>query len=278
MAAPLNQVFFPGTLGELFTAWTRFPGAVPFAGGTDIIRNQGGANLSLPNTILSLSEIDELRRISRTERYLEIGAMVKLRDIIRLGKMVPEALTRSLGGIAGPQLRGLATIGGNICASGSRLDCTAPLIALDAIYELRSAQSARWISATRFSSLSGPLALNAQELLTRIRIPLDQWDFTAYRKFGDRDSGIEGGVLVFIMKSRKNILSDFRIVYAGDCILRDKNSESLLMGKQLPLSSRDALDFSAQWRQLLTGVEKPSPLIRSEILAYIESLIDNLAD
>jgi hypothetical protein len=80
------------------------------------------------------------------------------------------------------------------------------------------------------------------------------------------------------MKNRKNILSDFRIVYAGDCTLRDKSSESFLIGKQLPLSRRDAQDFSAQWQQLLSGLEKPSPLICSEILAYIESLIDNLAD
>jgi CO/xanthine dehydrogenase FAD-binding subunit len=277
MADRLNQVFFPNTLGELFTAWTRFPEAVPFAGGTNIIRNQGGG-LILPQTILSLGEIAELKRISRTERYLDIGAMVKLWDIVRLGKIVPEALTRSLEGIAGPQLRGLATIGGNICVPESRLDCTAALIALDAIYELRSAQNTRWISASRFSSLPDSLALNPQELLTRIRIPLDQWDFTAYRKFGNRDSGIEGGVLVFIMRNQKNILSDFRIVYAGDCTLRDKNSESFLIGKQLPLNRRDAQDFCAQWQRLLSGLEKPSPLIGSELLAYIESLTDNLAD
>jgi CO/xanthine dehydrogenase FAD-binding subunit len=277
MAAQHNQVFFPGNLGELFNAWTRFPDAVPFAGGTEIIRGQISSSLRLPKNILALSEIEELGRMSRTERYMEIGAMVKLRDIIRLGKIVPEALTRSLEGIAGPQLRGLTTIGGNICGGSRRLDSIAPLIALDAIYELRSAQNARWISASRFSQGEHP-ALEKQELLTRVRIPLDQWDFSAYRKFGDRDSGTEGGVLIFIMKNRKNILTGLRIVFAGECVLRDQNSESSLTGKHLPLSHRDAQDFSARWRETLWKSDSPSPLIRSEIFGYIESLIHNLAD
>jgi CO/xanthine dehydrogenase FAD-binding subunit len=278
MDGEFNQVFFPQTLPELFNAWTRFPGAVPFAGGTAIIRNQGSAILKLPKTILSLNGIHELRRMTRTERYLEIGAMAKLRDIIRLGKIVPEALTRSLEGIASPHLRGLATIGGNICGGAGRLDCTAPLVALDAIYELRGAQNARWISAARFSSISGSSALGPQELLTRVRIPLEQWDFTACRKFGGRDSGNEGGILIFIMKNRKNTLTGFRVIFAGETLIRDQASETSLTGKKLPLSHREARDFSAQWRQLLQGLEKPSPLIRSEILHYIESLIYNLAD
>jgi CO/xanthine dehydrogenase FAD-binding subunit len=278
MAVQLNQVFFPAALPELFNVWTRFPDATPFAGGTGIIHSQGSAGRKLPRTILALSEIHDLRRITRTERYLEIGAAVKLRDIIRLGKIVPEALTRSLEGIAGPQLRGLATIGGNICNPSRLLDCSASLIALDAIYELRSAQNARWISAARFVSSPGSLALGPQELLTRIRIPLDQWNFTAYRKFGDRDSRAGGGVLIFIIKNRKNILTSFRIVFAGDIILRETAVETSLIGRQLPLSYRDAHDFSTRWQQLLQGVEKPSPLIRSELLHYLESLIYNLAD
>ncbi|MDR2176826.1 MAG: FAD binding domain-containing protein [Treponema sp.] len=277
MADQLNQVFFPRNFTELFNAWTRFPEAVPFAGGTQIIRSQTESELRLPKTILSLGEIDELRRMGRTEQYLEIGAMVKLRDIIRLGKIVPEALTRSLEGIAGPQLRGLATIGGNICAAGYQLDCVAPLIALDAVYELRNAQNSRWISASRFSLPSGP-ALNPRELLTRVRIPLDQWDFSAYRKFGNRNSGAGGGVLIFIMKNRKNILIDLRVVFAGECVFRDRNSETFLTGKRLPLSYREAQEFSAQWRQSLQESERPGPLIRSEILGYVESLIYSLAD
>jgi CO/xanthine dehydrogenase FAD-binding subunit len=282
MAVPdrpqLTQVFFPLSFQELFAAWTRFPDAVPFAGGTELIRHQGVPVLSLPQNILSLDKIDELQRITRTERYLEIGAMVKLGDIIKLGKIVPEALRRCLEGIGGPQLRGLATIGGNLCTADRRLDAAAPMIALDAVYELRNASSSRWISASRFSLLPGPLAFNPQELLTRIRIPLDQWNYTAYRKFGSRDNNKAGGALIFVIKTPKNVLTDIRIVFAGEGILRDKNNEILLIGKQLPLNRRDAGIFVDHWKTYLSALESPAFIVRSEILNFIESLIFNLAD
>ncbi|MDR0998472.1 MAG: FAD binding domain-containing protein [Treponema sp.] len=278
MADQLNQVFFPASFPELFTVWTRFPDAVPFAGGTEIIRNQGTAYLALPQTILSLDKIDELGRITRTERYLEIGAMVKLNEIVQLGKIVPEALTRCIEGIAGPQLRNLATVGGNVCVRNRRLDLSAPLVALDAIYELRNAQTARWISASRFSSLPGPPAIGPQELLTRIRIPLEQWGYTAYRKFGSRNAGKRGGIMVFILKNQKTTLTDIRLVFAGEEILRDKNTETLLIGKHLPLNRRDAADFVEQWRVYLSALDQSGPLIHSEILNFIESLMSNLSD
>jgi CO/xanthine dehydrogenase FAD-binding subunit len=278
MADQLNQVFFPVSFPELFTVWTRFPGAVPFAGGTEIIRNQGTASLDLPQTILSLDKIDELGRITRSERYLEIGAMVKLNEIVQLGKIVPEALTRCIEGIAGPQLRSLATMGGNICVRDRRLDISAPLVALDAIYELRNAQTARWISASRFSSPPGPPAIGSQELLTRIRIPLEQWSYTAYRKFGSRNLGKHGGIMVFILKNQKATLTDIRLVFAGEGILRDKNAEAFLIGKRLPLSRRDAADFVEQWHTYLSALDRSGPLIHSEILNFISSLMTNLLD
>jgi CO/xanthine dehydrogenase FAD-binding subunit len=278
MADQPNQVFFPGSFLELFTVWNRFPDAVPFAGGTEIIRNQGTASLALPKTILSLDKIEELGRITRTERYLEIGAMVKLSEISRMGKIVPEAFTRCIEGIANPQLRSLATIGGNICVKDRRLDTSAPLVALDAVYELRNAQSARWISASRFSSPPGPPAIGGQELLTRIRIPLEQWNYSAQRKFGGRNSGKSGGVMVFILKNQKTTLTGLRLVFAGEGILREKNAEAFLAGKRLPLGRKDAADFAEQWRAYLSALDRSGPLIHSEILNFIESLMSKLSD
>jgi CO/xanthine dehydrogenase FAD-binding subunit len=276
MAAQHDQVFFPVSFQELFSSWARFPEAAPFAGGTAFIRSQGVQIPELPQSILSLDKLEELRRITRTERYLEIGAMVKISDIIRLGKIVPEALRLSLEGIGCPQLRSLATIGGNICFRDRRLDASAALTALDAAYELRSAQSARWISAARFSSFRGPPAFNQGELLTRIRVPLEQWDYTAYRKFGN--SLDNGGTAVFIMKNQKNMLGDIRIVFAGKGILRDKNSETSLIGKQLPLNIREAENFMDHWNTFLSALEEPDLFIRAGIFNFIETLILNLAD
>jgi CO/xanthine dehydrogenase FAD-binding subunit len=290
MAAPHNQVFFPVTSQELFTAWTRYPDAVPFAGGTGIIWGQNKSVLSLPANILSLDRLEELRHITRTERYIEIGAMVTINEILNMGKIVPEAFTQALRSIAAPQVRNLATIGGNICFSTVRLDASAPLIALDARYELRTASQVRWISASRFSSLPGPLALNSQELLTRIRIPLEPWNYSLYKKFTDPYAEYKGdgvfpaspaascGAIVFIVRIRKNILTDIRVVFAGETIVQDRNSEVFLSGKQLPLNREDADHFVRLWSTCLSAVESPGPMTRSKMLNFIESCIMKLAD
>jgi len=302
MAALLNQVFKPAGFSEFFSIWSRFPDAVPFAGGTSLIRKGTHANgkssllyrelPELPVNILSLEKIEDLRRITRTERYLEIGAMVRLNEIIALGKIVPEAFSETLKGIAGPQVRNLATIGGNLCTSG---DAAAPMAALEARYELRSAGGSRWISAQRFSSvMESP---GHQELLTRIRIPLDQWNYTVYRKFSPPEPGSEGGVFLLLIKNQKNILTNIQVVFAmfahrasetnqsgkdplwtGERLLREKNSETFLEGKTLPLDRRDALHYKKMWKTYLSGLAKPGPFLQARILNSIEAGILGLAD
>ena len=272
MAEP-NLVFSPASFQEFFSSWSRYPNAVPYAGGTGLIRGQGRQILKLPRVMLSLDRLEELHRISRTERFLEIGAMVKLSQIIDLGKMVPGVLRRCLESIAGPQLRNMATIGGNICFPGWRLDSSATLCALDAQFELRTAQTARWISATRFLAMP---ALGTMELLTRIKVPLDNWDYSAYRKFhGQAD---RSRAIVFLVKTQKNILQDIKIIYKTDSIWRDKDSESILIGKNLPLSQRIASDFVGHWKDFLSGVQDMDELSRQELVNFIDTNIFNLTE
>jgi CO/xanthine dehydrogenase FAD-binding subunit len=280
MDAAHNQVFFPFNMQDLFTAWSRFPDAVPFAGGTGFVRNQDSRYaLTLPANILSLDGLNELQRITRTEQYIEMGAMVKLNDIINLGKTIPPVFTQALKCIAGPELRNLATIGGNICYPTLRLNATAPLVALDARYELRTALTSRWISAARFSSFPGPLAFNPQELLTRIRIPLEQWNYSLFKHFTDPyPESDTGGSLVFIARIQKNILTDMRGVFAGKTVIRDKNSEAVLSGKHLPLDRRDITHFIELWRAFLSAVDAPRVMMKARMLNFIEEAVMKLAD
>jgi CO/xanthine dehydrogenase FAD-binding subunit len=287
-----NQVIFPSNFTELFSAWNRFPGAALFAGGTSFLRAATRELPELPKNILSLERIDELKRVTRTERYLEIGAMVKLNEIIALGKTVPAALSQTLLGIAGPQLRNLATIGGNICGPDKPGgDTAAPMTALDARYELRGASQSRWISALRFSSfeygeeehgeiLSARPVLAPRELLTRIRIPLEQWDSTVYRKFQTRDlwdvPDANRGVLIFILKNEKSILTGIRIVFAGSRLLRDRNSEIYLEGRKLPLDKKDVFHHRELWENYLSALGWPGPLLKAKLLNSIEACFAGL--
>ena len=289
--AALSQVFFPLNLQELFSTWNHFPNAQPCAGGTGFIHEQGARIPLLPEKTISLDKLEELHKISRSERYLEIGAMVKLNRIIQLGRIVPEALARCIQCIADLHVRNQATIGGNICFPSRKLDVCGPMIALDAQYELRTAHSARWLSASRFSSLPGPPTLGPHELLTRIRVPLEPWTFSRYLKFHTSGSNEPSGGIIFIMRNQKNILTNVRIVYSGQIIVRDKNSETMLAGKVLPLNRRDIKTFLDSWRTCLSsfkGNEKfvfggdagnsHPELVKTQVFSFIENMITRLAD
>lgn len=274
-----NQIFFPKTINELFILWSQYPRAHLFAGGAQVLRYNGKRFLDFPLYMISLDRIDELRKITRTEQYLEVGAMVRLNDIINLGKIIPDVLISCLESIAGQQIRSIATIGGNICNNAYRLDSAATLIALDAHYELRTATSSRWISAVRFSGQTGPLPIERNELLSRIRIPLEQWDYSLYRKFNPLRRGKPGGSVAFLMRNQRNILTDIRLAFSGNIILRDRNSEILLIGKRLPLDRKDTYDFEEQWKTYLSYHIPPvDPFLQSTLLNFIESVLLSLSD
>jgi len=271
MDAPLNHIFYPASFTELFTVWNRFPEALPYAGGTNI-------NLKNQNTepvIICMDKIDDLHSLTRTEQYLDIGAMVKLNSLLRLGKIVPHVLCGCLENISGLQVRNIATIGGNIC--GIDGDLPLPLTALDAQYELRTSQSSRWVSAARFHSSSEDTGIKNQELLTRIRLPLRQWDYSVYKKFTG-GSFFSDESFVFLANTSKSILSEIRILYKGRSIFRNKDIEAILNGKYLPLHRKTADEFVNNWREFLKIKSDESDFFKNAILNSIEENVYNLTD
>jgi CO/xanthine dehydrogenase FAD-binding subunit len=276
LGSPLSQVFFPVSYNELFSAWTRLPDAVPYAGGTVLIGKQGKNIINLPKIILSLDKIKEMHRVTRSEQYLEIGAMVKLNRILKLGKIVPQILFTCLENIGGTQLRNIATIGGNLCSKVHLFDLSAPFTALDAQYELRSASGTRWVSASRFHSTKHS-NLEKQELLTRVRLPLHQWDYSIYKKIIKEDLN-NSEVLVFLARAQKNILTDIRVVYKTDTILRNKNSEDILNGKILPLNRKTTLDFIESWKDFLYERNDVSEFSKNALLNNIKENIFILSE
>jgi CO/xanthine dehydrogenase FAD-binding subunit len=275
--APLNNVFFPESFQELFSAWNRFPQAVPYAGGTHIVRKQGKNTIELPKIILCLDKLKDLHIITRTEQFLEIGSMVKLSNLLNLGKIVPKILGTCLENIAGIQLRNLATVGGNICSLSNLYDLHAPLTALDAQYELKTAHRTRWVSAARFNLVNGNNALEARELLTRIRLPLHQWDYSIYKKFYSEDN-YNSEILVFLVKAQKSILADIRVVYKSNTIIRNKNSEDILNGRILPFSRKTAHDFVENWKTFLSGKDDVNEFSKNALLNNIEENIAILSE
>jgi 4-hydroxybenzoyl-CoA reductase subunit beta len=86
------------------------------AGGTDLMPNMKHG-LFTPEHVIALKQIGELHGIEERDGELVIGAAESLAAVSRhpavRGRF--SSLARSAGSVAGPQLRNMGTIGGNLC-------------------------------------------------------------------------------------------------------------------------------------------------------------------
>jgi len=238
------RVFRPKSLGGTLRLYTRNPGALLYAGGTEIARraqNGSGRPLNLPQKVIYLGNVRELTRISRGQRYLDIGSVLDLSRILSIGRNVlPPVLFETLSKIATPAIRNLATLGGNISLRTCRGDCLPALSVIDTQLELRTAGSTRWVQVGEFFDRRHLPDLRPGEILTRVRIPLEEWDFAVTRKVhggaGLRTSLSFAGVARFPKGSIEAL--HFCIGGLKDPVFRMTVLEERLKNANLPVPSK----------------------------------------
>ncbi|MGA2545119.1 MAG: FAD binding domain-containing protein [Rectinemataceae bacterium] len=247
-----SDVHFPKDMPEALDIMRRRPGILIFAGGTDILREQGGRGISLPAELLCIRNIPELRRAGLTERFLEIGAAVTASELLELGdSALPPLLAETIKGIATPAVRNLATLGGNLSCRKRFMDSWPALVCLDGLVELRDQGGATWINVSHLMGEDGRPAIPEGGLLTRLRVPLERWDVYALRKVGAKDyPSPETAVFAFTARAEKGILVEVRIAFAGEIALRSQSLESSMTGRSLPLSAREAASIAEGYTAL----------------------------
>jgi len=238
----IDEVIVPVSLGEALTSLKRNPDAVLCAGGTELFSEEASGRDGKPVTLVSLHSLPELRHVSRTDHYVEVGSMTTLAELINLKEgFLPETLREVLRGIGTFAVRNLATLGGNLSAPERFRDCFPVLACMDALAEYRQGTAARWVNLNRLVDDHGRPQLPKGEILTRIRIPLGEWNLGMAHKLGfPRINSRSSGLFVVLARTEKRVLSEIRIIYACERALRKREIESSLIGKKIPLSPRDA--------------------------------------
>ncbi len=246
------HIHMPESLAELLQLYRSKPRAAIYAGGTELLRGVTKAQFALPTEVISLQAIEELRRVSRTERYLEIGATATVARILQIGSnILPPAFYSAIHHIGPPGLYSLATLGGNICSFGQIFSVTPLLSIMDVRYEIRRQGNTRWIPASRFREPHGTPNLGEGEILTRIRIPLEHWNVQVFRQLGTIHlSNTSPLVFCALAKADKGALDDFRLTFCGHrpSMFRNREREADLVGRRIPLPQREIQTF-------LRGVE-----------------------
>jgi CO/xanthine dehydrogenase FAD-binding subunit len=160
---------------------------VPLAGGTNVLVNMKRAPLEA-DLVVDLSRIESLRSISDQNGTIEAG--VTLADVLdwRPGGALDGLMRPMAAAFAGPLIRNLATVGGNICDGSPAADISPPLLALDAQVKLESAAAgSRRMPIEDFFLGVRQTARRPEELLTAIEIPRpDPADRWFYYKLGKR--------------------------------------------------------------------------------------------
>lgn len=252
-------MFLPSTVSELLGLRRRMPRATLWAGGTALMSRYYPYPYPLSRDIISLCHIPELSRISRTERYLDIGAAARIDQVLTVGHhILPPLLAKALREVGPPPIIGRATMGGSLCIPDLRLNLAAALSLFSVQVELRGDPSlrsqSRQIPLSRLYRKEGAVALKETEVLTRIRITFEQGDFQQFHQIGFPYRYPEEAVIfcVFVNHGESSI-SDFRfsLTFPAVGIFRDKEIESSVASKSLPLRSGEIHGISLALQKAL---------------------------
>ena len=129
----------PKTLSEALDAFAHAPRPLaPIAGGTDLLLDLEQGRHSPVHTLIDVTSIAELTLLELRGDELFIGASIPVNRIVLdpLTGAHAQALVEACDLIAGPQVRNVATLGGNVAHALPAADGTIALLALNAQAEI----------------------------------------------------------------------------------------------------------------------------------------------
>jgi CO/xanthine dehydrogenase FAD-binding subunit len=146
--------------------------AKPLAGGQSLIPMLN-FRLARPARLVDLGRIGSLAYIRRSGGVLRLGAMTRQANLERSALVARDwpLLRAAVGHVGHPAIRSRGTVGGSVAHADPAAELCGALLALDAVFHVRSASGARSVAAHEF--FRGPMTtvLAADELLCEIEVP-----------------------------------------------------------------------------------------------------------
>ncbi len=248
------------------------PGAVPYAGGTDIVPRMKLKKLRTDH-LVNLKRIPGLAEIKLRGNTVSIGALTTFNDIIfsDIIKRNLPILAEVASGIASHQVRNLATIGGNLCNAAPSADGAPILIALGATVKTYFPKAGRQVPLENFFKGPGQTALKPGEIVTHILVkkprPTVKCAYIKHKIRHSLEIAITGVAVAIDFADGR--CRDARIV-VGACAptpVRAGKAESLLIGS--PLSAADIEKAEAAASQEISPIDdvRGSAAYRREMTA-----------
>ena len=242
------------TLDEAKMYLNKNPSARIIAGGTDILIRLRNGKISRAH-LMGISRIEELKQVRKDESGdIHIGPLMTF-TLLEENQLILEnipPLAEAVSSVGGPQIRNVATIGGNICNGATSADSASVLLCLNAQLVLESHSRKRVIPIVEFYLGPGKVVLEEGEILSDIVIKeTDYKNYTGiFKKFSQRQAmDIATLGCAVLLKIDNNRFSDIRIAFgvASPTPVRCKGAEKAGIGlevtqKNINIISKAVLD------------------------------------
>lgn len=227
----------PQTLKEAISLMEKLKGRAKYiAGGTDILVRIKQRAIQ-PEALVSLRGVSTLNNISHNGG-LSLGSMVPFRDLERdpvIARKYP-LLAQAVSHLANPQVRNVATVGGNLCNSAPSADSAPPLMVMEATLKLQGPGGEREIPIDDFFTGPGENCMEAEEALTEIQVS-ERADHTgmAFLKAGRvaQDIAIVNAAALVVMDKKKCQRCRLAVGAVAPVPLRLKKVEKLIEEEEI---------------------------------------------
>ena len=234
----------PQSVGEVSELLGRFgDSAKLYAGGTELLLAMK-EGLVHYECLVNVKGIEGLNEVKQHNGAIHIGALCthhQLETSPILKQNLP-ALVKLEENVANVRVRQVGTLGGNLCFAEPHADPGTLLIALEASLTAEKSKGKREIPAKSFFVDAYETALEVDEVLTTIAVPIPaKLSGVCYMKFGYLERPSVGVAVVVNLNADRSVIDDIKIAVgcAGPAPMRVPEAEALLKGKSLDEATRN---------------------------------------
>ena len=206
-----------------------------------------------PATLIDINRIESLTYIREAPQALHIGALTRQRQIERspvVARSCP-LLCEALQHVGYPQIRHRGTLGGSLAHADPAAELPAVMMALEAQFILRSQRGSRVLTPAEFFVTYLTTALEPDELLCEVHVPLPPprtgWSFLEVARVAGAFAMVGAAVVLTLHESGHCQRARLAFTGIGPVPQRAYQTEAALQGEVLdPRRLQDAAQLADQ--------------------------------
>ncbi len=262
----------PKTLDEALSLLAADDEAKPIAGGQSLIPLLA-LRMAAPRLLVDISRLAELKGIEFGPEYIKLGALTRWCDVLTHPQLATHhpLIVEAIGHTAHYQIRNRGTVGGSCSHADPSAEMPAIAMTCDALFEVANAKGTRIVPAHEFFVSVLTTALEPDELVISIRLPV--WPpgrRYAFQEFARRqgDFAVAGCALFWDEERGRCINPHVGVFGVADTPIRVPEVEAVLSDRQITkevideaatviqqaITPQDDLHATSAYRSALLGV------------------------